>query len=92
MSIEATGGGAPIGDSDPEAVELRGVFSQANLTVNKQGFRICDVSIMQNSSVAANISDEQTGKRVYNIVDDSIINGSGETECLSPPMFSAAAT
>ena len=73
MSIEATGGVSPIGDSDPEAIELRTVFAQANLTVNKQGFRICDESVMQNSSVAANIIDEQTGKRVYNIVDDSII-------------------
>ena len=73
MTIEATGGRTPVGDGDMEAVHLGFVFSQANLTVNKQGFRICDESVMQNTSVAANIIDEQTDKRIYNILDDSII-------------------
>lgn len=73
MSIEATGGRTSVGDGDMEAAILGIAFGQANLVVNKQGFRICDESIMQNSSVAANIIDEQPEKKVFNLLDDSII-------------------
>lgn len=51
------------------------LFRQAcPVGVNKQGYRVCDESVMQNSSVAGNIIDIQKDKILYMIISDSILD------------------
>lgn len=51
------------------------VFTQASaLAINKSGYRVCDESVMQNSSVGGNIIDFQQDKAVYMIVSEDIVN------------------
>lgn len=49
-------------------------FTQAcPVAINILGNRICDESVMQNATIAANIVDFQPGKVVYRILSDSIL-------------------
>lgn len=49
-------------------------FRQAcPVAVNLSGWRVCDESVMQNTSVAGNIIDFQQDKAVYVILSDSIL-------------------
>jgi len=61
--------GAGTGEH-PQATAFR---QACPVCINKSGYRVCDESVMQNSSVAGNIIERQQDKTVYMIISDSII-------------------
>ena len=56
-----------------EKYPFEDLFKQANLIVNKSGFRICDESVMCNTGVANRIIDYQQDKTIWNILDDKLV-------------------
>ena len=57
-----------------ERPEMQAFHQGGILAVNKSGYRVCDESVMQNTSVAANIIDYQQGKTLYCILDDNTLD------------------
>ena len=61
------------GSSAGEYPQGRLFIQGSILVVNKNGYRVCDESVMQNSSVAGNIIDYQPGKAIFSIISQNMV-------------------
>ena len=73
MEMERTGGsplpGAHLGKY-PQSM----LFHNAGtIVVNKQGYRCCDESVLQNSAVCGNIIDYQQDRTIYRIMSSNVV-------------------
>lgn len=73
MEMERIVGQALPGAGTGEHPQVMAFRQACPIAVNKSGYRVCDESVMQNTSVAGNIIDFQPGKAVYMVLSDSII-------------------
>lgn len=49
------------------------LFTQADLVINKSGYRICDESVLQSTAIAFTVTDYQQDKTVWHILDDKLV-------------------
>ena len=73
MEMERTGG-SPLPGAKLGKYPQSGMFRNAGaIAVNKLGYRCCDESVLQNTSVAGNIIDYQKDRTMYRILSSSAI-------------------
>lgn len=73
MEMERVLGYSLPGSSAGQYVQGRAFGQGATLAVNIQGYRVCDETVMQNTSVGGNIIDFQSNKSLYVIIADSVL-------------------
>ena len=73
MEMERTGG-SPLPGHNLGKYPQAGLFNNAGaVAINKQGYRCCDESILQNSGVAGNIIDYQQDKVMYRLMSSNMV-------------------